>query len=115
MGLDIQILSVPRAVAVKATDALLWRSRYEKNPRWQQVAYERNNWDLHALLAALYAERGGTQEEFNDTTVRLYKRDLRLFLQTFEGTVAPAISPSTAAQVIEHMKKGRVVYAESSF
>ena len=114
MGLDIQILSVPRAMALKAADARLG-SRYDKNPRWQQVAYERNNWDLHALLAALYVERGGTQEEFNDTTVRLYKRDLRLFLQTFEGTVPPAISPSTAAQVIEHMKKGRVVYAEASF
>ena len=114
MGLDIQILSVPRAVAVKATDARLG-SRYDKNPRWQQVAYERNNWDLHSLLAALYAERGGTQDEFNDTTVRLYKRDLRLFLQTFEGTVPPAISPSTAAQIIEHMQRGRVVYAEASF
>lgn len=114
MGLDIQILSVPRAMALKAADARLG-SRYDTHPRWQQVAYERNNWDLHALLAALYAERGGTQDEFNDTTVRLYKRDLRLFLQTFEGTVAPAISPSTAAQVIEHMRKGRVVYAESSF
>jgi hypothetical protein len=87
---------------VKATDARLG-SRYDKNPRWQQVAYERNNWDLHALLAALYAERGGTQDEFNDTTVRLYKRDLHLF------------RPSTAEQIIEHMKKGRVVYAESCF
>jgi len=114
MGLDIQILSVPRAMALKATDAQLG-SRYDKNPRWQQVAYERNNWDLYALLAALYAERGGTQDEFNDTTVRLYKRDLRLFLQTFEGTVPPAVSPSTAAQIIEHMKKGRFVYAEASF
>jgi hypothetical protein len=114
MGLDIQILSVPRAVAVKATDVRLG-SRYDKNPRWQHVAHERNNWDLHSLLAALYAERGGTQDEFDDTTVRLYKRDLELFLQTFEGTLAPAISPSTAAQVIERMKKGRVVYAESSF
>jgi len=47
--------------------------------------------------------------------VRLYKRDLRLFLQTFEGTVTPAISPSTAEQIIEHMRKGRVVYAEASF
>ena len=114
MGLDIQILSVPRAMALRAADVRLG-SRYDTHPRWQQVAHERDNWDLHSLLAALYAERGGTQDEFNDTTVRLYKRDLRLFLQTFEGTLAPAVSPSTAAQVIEHMRKGRVVYAEASF
>ena len=44
MGLDIQILSVPRAVAVRAADAELG-SRYDKNPRWRQVAYDRNNWD----------------------------------------------------------------------
>ena len=102
MGLDIQILSVPRAVAVRAADAELG-SRYDKSPRWRQVAYDRNNWAMHCLLAELYAERGGTQPEFNNTTVRLYKHDLHLF------------RPSVAAQVIEHMRKGRVVYAESSF
>ena len=110
MGLDIQILSVPRAMALKATDVRLG-SRYDKNPRWQQVAYERNNWDLHALLAALYAERGGTQDEFNDTTVRLYKRDLQLLRRSVYGRYD---SPM-ATQIIEHMQKGRVVYAEASF
>ena len=114
MGLDIQILSVPRAMALKAADVRLG-SRYDTHPRWQQVAHERNNWGLHSLLAALYLCRGGTQDEFNDTTVRLYKRDLQLFLQTFEGTVAPAISPYRASLIIDHMRKGRVVYAESSF
>ena len=103
MGLDIQILSVPRAVAVRAADALLWRTRYEKPQRWRQVAYDRNNWDLHYQLAELYRRQGGKQPEFNNTTVRLYKLDLHLF------------RPSVAAQVIEHMRKGRVVYAESSF
>ena len=102
MGLDIQILSVPRAVAVRAADAELG-SRYDKSPRWRQVAYERNNWDLHTLLATLYRRQGGKQPEFNNTTVRLYKLDLHLF------------RPSVAAQVVEHMRKGRVVYAESSF
>ena len=102
MGLDIQILSVPRAVAVRAADAELG-SRYDKNPRWRQVAYDRNNWDLHCLLAELYRRQGGAQPEFNNTTVRLYKLDLHLF------------RPSVAAQVVEHMRKGRVVYAESSF
>ena len=102
MGLDIQILSVPRAVAVRAADAELG-SRYDKSPRWRQVAYDRNNWDLHYQLAELYRRQGGKQPEFNNTTVRLYKHDLQLF------------RPSVAAQVIEHMRKGRVVYAESSF
>ena len=102
MGLDIQILSVPRAVAVRAADAELG-SRYDKNPRWRQVAYDRNNWAMHYQLAELYRRQGGKQPEFNNTTVRLYKHDLHLF------------RPSVAAQVIEHMRKGRVVYAESCF
>ena len=102
MGLDIQILSVPRAVAVRAADAELG-SRYDKNPRWRQVAYDRNNWDLHYQLAELYRRQGGKQPEFNNTTVRLYKHDLHLF------------NPYVAAEIIEHMRKGRVVYAESCF
>jgi hypothetical protein len=51
----------------------------------------------------LYSKRGGTKEDFNNTTVRLYKSDLRLF------------DASLTAPILEHMKKGRVVYAESSF
>ena len=78
-------------------------SCYDANPRWKQVAYERGAWDLHEVLIGLYHKQGGTQEEFNNTNVRLYKRDLRLFC-------APL-----AEAILEHMKKGRVVYAESSF
>jgi hypothetical protein len=102
MGLDIQILSVPRSVVLKATDARLG-SRYDKNPGWQQVAYDRNNWDLHYKLTELYRRQGGAHYDFNNTTVRLYRRDLHL------------LRPAVVAQVIEHMKKGRVVYAESCF
>ena len=102
MGLDVNILSVPRAVTTKPADAYLG-SRYDANPRWKQVAYERGAWDLHDLLAMLYHKRRGTKEDFNNTTVRLYKRDLHLF------------DASIAVPILEHMKKGRVVYAESSF
>jgi hypothetical protein len=102
MGLDINILSVPRAVATKPADAYVG-SRYDKNPRWKQVTYERSDWGLHAILYVLYRKRGGIQNEFNNVTVRLYKRDLRLF------------DASISAPILEHMKKGRVVYAESSF
>jgi len=102
MGLDINILSVPRAVTTKPTDAYVG-SRYDKNPRWKQVAYTRSDWDLHDIFCVLYSKRGGTQEEFNNVNVRLYKRDLRLF------------DASISAPILEHMKKGRVVYAESSF
>ena len=102
MGLDINILSVPRAVTTKPVDAYIG-SRYDAKPRWKQVAYERGAWDLHELLAKLYHKQGGTEEEFNNVNVRLYKRDLRLF------------DASIAVPILEHMKKGRVVYAESSF
>ena len=102
MGLDINIVSVHRAVATKPTDAYVG-SQYTRMPKWRQVAYERGAWDLHELLAKLYHKQGGTKEDFNNTTVRLYKRDLRLF------------DTSIAAPILEHMKKGRVVYAESSF
>ena len=102
MGLDINILSVPRAVTTKPADAHIG-SRYDANPRWKQVLWWRNDWGLHDLLATLYRRQGGTKENFNNTTVRLYKRDLRLF------------DASIAAPILEHMKQGRVVYAESSF
>ena len=102
MGLDINILSVPRALTTKPTDAYLG-SRYDSNPRWKQVTYERSDWGLHSILYVLYRKRGGLQKEFNNVTVRLYKSDLRLF------------NASLTAPIIEHMKKGRVVYAESSF
>ena len=102
MGLDTNIVSVHRAVATKPADAYVG-SQYDANPRWKQVAYARSDWDLHDLLAILYHKRGGTKEEFNNANVRLYKRDLRLFC-------APL-----AEAILEHMKKGRVVYAESSF
>ena len=102
MGLDTNIVSVHRAVATKPADAYVG-SQYDANPRWKQVAYERGAWDLHDLLATLYHKQGGAKEDFNNTTVRLYKRDLRLFC-------APL-----AEAILKHMKKGRVVYAESSF
>ena len=102
MGLDINILSVPRAVTTKPADAYVG-SRYDKNPRWKQVTYERSDWGLHAVLYVLYRKRGGIQDEFNNVTVRLYKSDLRLF------------DASISAPILEHMKQGRVVYAESSF
>jgi hypothetical protein len=102
MGLDINIVSVHRVVATKPADAYVG-SQYDRTPKWRQVAYERGAWDLHELLAMLYRKQGGTQEEFNNVNVRLYKRDLRLF------------DASISAPILEHMKKGRVVYAESSF
>ena len=102
MGLDINIVSVHRAVATKPTDAYVG-SQYTRMPKWRQVAYERGAWELHELLAMLYRKQGGTQEEFNNVNVRLYKRDLRLFCAPLAETI------------LEHMKKGRVVYAESSF
>jgi hypothetical protein len=102
MGLDINILSVPRAVTTKPADAYIG-SRYDAKPRWKQVTYERSDWGLHAVLYVLYRKRGGIQDAFNNVTVRLYKSDLRLF------------DASLTAPILEHMKKGRVVYAESSF
>ena len=102
MGLDINIVSVHRVVATKPADAYVG-SQYDANPRWKQVAYERGAWDLHEVLIGLYYTRGGTQTTFNNANVRLYKRDLRL------------LHAPLAATILEHMKKGRVVYAESSF
>ena len=102
MGLDINIVSVHRVVATKPTDAYVG-SQYDRTPKWRQVAYERGAWDLHELLAKLYHKQGGTQEGFNNVNVRLYKRDLHLFYAPLAETI------------FEHMKKGRVVYAESSF
>jgi hypothetical protein len=102
MGLDINILSVPRVVATNPTDAYIG-SRYDKKPKWKQVTYERNDWGLHTQLMQLYYSRGGAQDTFNNVTVRLYKRDLRL------------LNDSMVAPILEHMKQGRVVYAESSF
>ena len=102
MGLDINIVSVHRVVANKPADAYVG-SQDDGNPRWKQVAYERGAWDLHEVLIGLYYTRGGTQTTFNNVTVRLYKRDLRLLC-------APL-----AEAILKHMKQGRVVYAESSF
>ena len=102
MGLDINIVSVHRVVATKPADAYVG-SQYDTKTKWRQVAYERDAWDLHALLSTLYRKQGGTEEEFNNVNVRLYKRDLRLFYAPLAETI------------LEHMKKGRVVYAESSF
>ena len=102
MGLDINIVSVHRVVATKPADAYVG-SQYDRTPKWRQVAYERGAWDLHEVLIGLYHKQGGTQEEFNNVNVRLYKRDLRLFCAPLAETI------------LEHMKKGRVVYAESSF
>ena len=102
MGLDINIVSVHRVVATKPADAYVG-SQYDRTPKWRQVAYERGAWDLHELLAKLYHKQGGTEDEFNNVNVRLYKRDLCLF------------DASIAVPILEHMKKGRVVYAESSF
>ena len=102
MGLDINIISVPRAIATQPADAYTG-SCYDANPRWKQVAYARSDWNLHDIFCVLYHKQGGTKEDFNNTTVRLYKRDLRLF------------DASITAPILEHMKQGRVVYAESSF
>ena len=99
MGLDINIISVPRAVATQPTDAYLG-SPYDEQPRWKQVAYARNDWGLHAQLAYLYFRRGGKQDWFNDTTVRLHKRDLRW------------LGDAVKAPIIEHINQGRVVYAD---
>jgi len=102
MGLDINIVSVHRVVSTKPADAYVG-SQYDRTPKWRQVAYERGSWDLHELLAKLYRKQGGTQEEFNNVNVRLYKSDLHLFHAPLAETI------------FEHMKQGRIVYAESSF
>lgn len=102
MGLDINILSVPRTVATAKTDAHIG-SQYDANPKWKQVHYARNDWDLHELLSTLYHKHGGSSETFCNRTVRLYKRDL------------PLLSPSLASAVAEHMSRRRVVYAQSDF
>ena len=102
MGLDINILSVPRTVATAKADANIG-SRYDANPKWEQVYYARGDWDLHSVLSELYHKQGGSNETFCNCTVRLYKRDL------------PLLSPSLASVVAEHMSKRRVVYAQSDF
>ena len=102
MGLDINILSVPRTVATAKTDACIG-SEYDANPKWEQVHYARNDWHLHSVLANLYRKHGGSSDTFNNCTVRLYKRDLSL------------LSPNIASAVSQHMNKRRVVYAQSDF
>ena len=102
MGLDINILSVPRTVATAKTDAYIG-SQYDANPKWKQVHYARNDWRLHTLLSTLYRKHGGSSETFCNCTVRLHKRDL------------PLLPPSLASAVAEHMSKRRVVYAQSDF
>jgi hypothetical protein len=102
MGLDINILSVPRTVATAKADAHIG-SRYDANPKWEQVYYARGDWDLHLVLSDLYSKHGGSSETFCNRTVRLYKRDL------------PLLPPSLATAVAEHISKRRVVYAQADF
>jgi hypothetical protein len=102
MGLDVNILSVPRTVATAKADAHIG-SQYDANPKWKQVHYARDDWRLHTLLSKLYRKQGGSNETFCNCTVRLYKRDL------------PLLPPSLANAVAEHISKRRVVYAQSDF
>jgi hypothetical protein len=102
MGLDINILSVPRTVATARADAYIG-SQYDAIPKWEQVHYAREDWSLHALLSKLYRKQGGSSETFCNRTVRLYKRDL------------PLLPPSIGSAVAEHLNKRRVVYAQSDF
>jgi len=102
MGLDINILSVPRTVATAKADAHIG-SRYDANPQWEQVHYARGDWGLHGLLSKLYRKHSGSSETFCNRTVRLYKRDL------------PLLPPSLADAVAEHLNKRRVVYAQADF
>lgn len=101
MGLDINILSVPRTVSTAKADAYIG-SQYDANPKWKQVCYA-SDWGLHAVLSKLYQKQGGSSETFCNRTVRLYKRDL------------PLLPPSIGSAVAEHMSKRRVVYAQSDF
>ena len=101
MGLDINILSVPRTVSTAKAEAHIG-SPYDANPKWKQVCYA-SDWDLHSVLSKLYQKQGGSSETFCNRTVRLYKRDL------------PLLPPSIGSAVAEHLNKRRVVYAQSDF
>lgn len=103
MGLDINILSIPRRMATAPTDAYVG-SPYENKPRWQQAAHFGHAWGLQKALSAMYAQRGGKQDCFNDTTVRLYKRDIKRLFANFPHD-----------KMLAHIDKGRVVYAHVSF
>ena len=102
MGLDINILSVPRTVATAKTDANIG-SRYDAKPKWKQVFYARNDWRMHNALSNLYRKRGGVDDVFCNKTVRLYARDL------------PLLDASVSREVAQHLSKRRVVYAQSDF
>lgn len=101
MGLDINILSVPRTVSTAKADAYIG-SRYDAKPKWKQVCYA-SDWGLHSVLSKLYHRQGGSSETFCNKTVRLYKRDL------------PLLPPSIGSEVAKHLSKRRVVYAQSDF
>jgi len=101
MGLDIQMLSVPRTMSTLAVNGNIG-SQYSPNPRWQQVDYSRGDWSTLGVLASLYASRGG-KGDFNNRSVRIYKRDLQTLPSYWHTSIQ------------KHLNKGRVVYAEVSF
>ena len=101
MGLDIQILSVPRTMSTLAVDGNIG-NQYSRTPRWQQVDYSRGDWDTLDILAGLYARQGG-EGDFNNRSVRIYKRDLHKLPSYWHASIQ------------KHLSKGRVVYAEVSF
>ena len=103
MGLDIQMPSVPRTMSTLAVNGNIG-SQYSFNPRprWQQVDYSRGDWDTLGVLASLYASRGG-KGDFNNRSVRIYKRDLQTLPSYWHTSIQ------------KHLNKGRVVYAEVSF
>lgn len=102
MGLDINVLSVPRTVSTVRTGADIG-GKYDAKPKWRQVCYDRNNWALLAKLHALFLNNGGGGD-FNNTNVRLYAKDAA---RLFDG--------QEAQEIINHIRKGRIVYARVDY
>jgi hypothetical protein len=94
MGLDINIVSLPRATSDCVT---------EFTPSQEQVGYARNNWTLLGVLAHIHKKRGGESGSFNDASLRIYKRDLK------------ALPEHLHEPILEHLGKARVVYAVCSY
>ena len=94
MGLDINIVSLPRATNDCVT---------QFTPSQKQVGYARNDWSLFGVLANIHKKRGGELSDSDDVCLRIYKRDLK------------ALPKNLHEPILEHLGEARAVYAVCSY
>jgi len=75
-------------------------------PEREEIAGWRNQYDLHKYMAAIYRAKGGKQEDFNCTTVRLSRENL----QDLKAIISAGIAIETIEAALEAEAGGAAIY-----